>query len=129
VRGRLTGEGPEYAGGIGESDLAMPDDEALFVRAVLLASYITGRPIELRKVNPAYTSQGVHRTCPVNPPGRIVRSPGQWDYATCSGCHQRVNTHREAAGQIREAGVALAPLPEALAHWSLSACPAAPLSS
>jgi hypothetical protein len=116
-------------GALAKAILAMPDDEELFARAVLLASYITGRPIELRKANPAYTSQGVHRTCPINPPGRIVRSPGQWDYATCSGCHQSVNTHREAAVQIREVGVALAPLHESLAHWSLFACPAAPLSS
>ncbi|MFQ5976592.1 MAG: hypothetical protein ACE5OZ_00505 [Candidatus Heimdallarchaeota archaeon] len=116
-------------GALAKAILAMPDQEALFPRAVLQASYIAGRAIELRKVNPAYTSQGVHHSCPVNPPGCIVRSSGQWDYATCSGCHQRVNTHREAAVQIREVGVALAPLHESLIHWSLSACPAAPLSS
>jgi hypothetical protein len=116
-------------GALAKAILAMPDQEALFPRAVLLASYIAGRSIELRKVNPAYTSQGVHHACPVSPPGRIVRFPGQWDYANCSGCHQRVNTHREAAIQIQELGVALAPLHESLVHWSLSACPAAPLSS
>ncbi|MHA2494667.1 MAG: hypothetical protein ACXAEI_04200 [Candidatus Hodarchaeales archaeon] len=116
-------------GALAKAILAMPDQEALYPRAVLLASYITGRPIELREVNPAYTSQGVHRACSGTPPGRIVRQPGQWDYAECSRCHQRVNTHREAAAHIRELGVALAPLHDSLVHWSLSACPAAPLSS
>ncbi|MHA2273053.1 MAG: hypothetical protein ACXACI_14405 [Candidatus Hodarchaeales archaeon] len=62
-------------GALAKAILAMPDQEALFPRAVLLASYIAGRSIELRKVNPAYTSQGVHHTCPVNPPGHIVRFP------------------------------------------------------
>ncbi|MFQ5976551.1 MAG: hypothetical protein ACE5OZ_00290 [Candidatus Heimdallarchaeota archaeon] len=116
-------------GALAKAILAMPDDEELLTRAVLLASYIAGRPIELRQVNPAYTSQGPHHNCSSTPPGRIVRSPGQWDYASCSSCHQRVNTHREAAVQIRELGVAIAPLPEFFHHWSLSACPAAPLSS
>ncbi|MFQ5977215.1 MAG: hypothetical protein ACE5OZ_03660 [Candidatus Heimdallarchaeota archaeon] len=116
-------------GALAKAILAMPDDEESFARAVLLASYIAGRLIALRRVNPAYTSQGIHHTCSSNPPGRIVRSPGQWDYALCSGCHQRINTHREAAIQIRELGVALAPLRKSLVHWSLSACPAAPLSS
>jgi 2-oxo-4-hydroxy-4-carboxy--5-ureidoimidazoline (OHCU) decarboxylase len=116
-------------GALAKAILAMPDHEALYPRAVLLASYIAGRPIELRKVNPAYTSQGAHRTCSVIPPGRIVRQPGQWDYADCSSCHQRVNTHREAAVHIRELGLALAPLHDSSHHWSLSTCPAAPLSS
>jgi 2-oxo-4-hydroxy-4-carboxy--5-ureidoimidazoline (OHCU) decarboxylase len=116
-------------GALAKVILAMPDQEELYTRAVLLASYIAGCPIELRKVNPAYTSQGVHRACSVNPPGRIIRRPRQWDYAECSRCHQQVNTHREAADHIRELGLALAPLHDSLVHWSLSACPAAPLSS
>ncbi|MFQ5977222.1 MAG: hypothetical protein ACE5OZ_03695 [Candidatus Heimdallarchaeota archaeon] len=116
-------------GALAKAILAMPDQEELYPRAVLLASYIAGQPIALRKVNPAYTSQGVHRACSATPPGRIVRQPDKWDYAECSSCHQRVNTHREAAGHIRELGVALAPLHDSLVHWLLSACPAAPLSS
>ncbi|MFQ5976928.1 MAG: hypothetical protein ACE5OZ_02205 [Candidatus Heimdallarchaeota archaeon] len=116
-------------GALAKAILAMPDDEALYPRAVLQASYIAGRPIELRKVNPAYTSQGVHHTCSVQPPGRIVRQPAQWDYADCSQCHQRVNTHHEAAVRIRDLGLELGPLHDSLQHWSLSACPAAPLSS
>ncbi|MFQ5979051.1 MAG: hypothetical protein ACE5OZ_13070 [Candidatus Heimdallarchaeota archaeon] len=116
-------------GALAKAILAMPDQEDLFPRAVLLASYIIGRPIKLRKVNPAYTSQGAHRACSVTPPGRIVRPAGQWDYAECSRCHQRVNTHREAAVHVRELGLALAPLHDSFHHWSLSACPAAPFSS
>ena len=64
-------------GALAKAILAMPDQETLYPRAVLLASYITGRPIALRKVNPAYTSQGIHRDCSGIPPGRIVRHPGQ----------------------------------------------------
>jgi hypothetical protein len=116
-------------GALAKAILAMPDQEALYPRAVLLASYIAGRPIELRKVNPAYTSQGVHHACSDTPPGSIVRQSGQWDYAQCSSCHQRVNTHHEAALHIRDLGLALAPLSDSSVPWSLSACPAAPLSS
>ncbi|MFQ5976812.1 MAG: hypothetical protein ACE5OZ_01620 [Candidatus Heimdallarchaeota archaeon] len=116
-------------GALAKAILAMPDQDELFARAVLLASYVGGRPLTLRKINPAYTSQGSHLTCSDNPRGCIVRQPDQWDYAHCSSCHQRVNTHRDAAVHIRELGLALAPLPDSLHHWSLSACPAAPLSS
>ncbi len=115
-------------GALAKAALAMPDEEALYSRAVLLASYITARPITLQKVNPVYTSQGQHSSCPMSPPGRLVRQDGTWDYARCSACQQLVNTHHEAACHIRDLGMALCDFPIYLLPWPLSAYLAAPSS-
>ncbi len=115
-------------GALAKAVLAMPDEEDLYMRAVLLASYITARPITLRKVNPAYTSQGTHLSCSVSPPGRLIRHEGTWDYARCSVCQHLVNTHQEAAHHIRELGIAMGDFPIYLIPSPLFAYLAAPLS-
>jgi hypothetical protein len=72
--------------------LSMPDEQVLYNKACVIATTITGRRVQLRAVNPAYTSIK-HNLCG----GTLNRSNGSYHTATCTKCSNRVNTHLNAA--------------------------------
>ncbi|MFX0182842.1 MAG: hypothetical protein ACFE95_07150 [Candidatus Hodarchaeota archaeon] len=106
--------------------LSMPDDIDLYERSILLVFYLTGAVVTLRRVDPRYTSQGVHVGCPVAPIGQVLRSRNNYDNALCSTCGSSVNTHLNAACLIRDKGLSLPITPPSP---SLSALPAITSSS
>lgn len=94
-------------GSLAKAILSMPDEFDLYERAVLLVFWMTGAIVDLRRVDPRYTSQGVHVCCPVVPAGKVLRSRGAYDIAPCSACGAAVNTHQNAACLIRDKGLLL----------------------
>ncbi|MFX0183490.1 MAG: hypothetical protein ACFE95_10455 [Candidatus Hodarchaeota archaeon] len=89
-------------GALAKSILNMPDELDLYERAILLVFYLTGKPVILQRVDPRYTSQGLHVDCPVEPAGRLLRSSDNYDIAPCSACGSFINTHYNAACLIRD---------------------------
>jgi hypothetical protein len=75
--------------------LSMPDEQVLYNKACVIATTITGRRVQLRAVNPAYTSIK-HNLCG----GTLNRSNGSYHTATCTKCSNRVNTHLNAACNV-----------------------------
>jgi hypothetical protein len=77
----------------------MPDEVNIFEQAVILASTYRGVEIRLTQVNP-YGTSSTNYVCS----RKMLRGPGQWDYAKCSLCGIEVNTHLNAAKFIRDSG-------------------------
>ncbi len=77
----------------------MPDDLDIFEKAVLIASKISGRQIKLIQINPSSTSI-YHYKCK----GRLSREQYHYDNALCTKCGNIINTHFNAAQNIRDKG-------------------------
>lgn len=77
----------------------MPDEMNLFEKAVNLASSLLGYEVLLKKVDPRNTSK-FHNGCG----GTIQRSPKSYDISQCKKCGKTVNTHLNAAKNIRDKG-------------------------
>lgn len=84
-------------GALAKAIASMPDDNAIYVNAVLRAEFFSNKTIFLETVDPAYTSNGIHIGCSSNPAGKLKRTPKHYDNAPCSHCSQFINTHVNAA--------------------------------
>ncbi|MHA1690460.1 MAG: zinc ribbon domain-containing protein, partial [Candidatus Heimdallarchaeaceae archaeon] len=98
----------------------MPDEMNLFEKAVNLASSLLGYEVLLKKVDPRNTSR-FHNDCG----GTIQRSPKSYDIAQCKKCGKTVNTHLNAAKNIRDKGeknsnLTIAPFPHTRGMDSIS---------
>ena len=78
----------------------MPDDKKIFTKAVLLASYYLGYDVKILSVNPRGTSK-YHNSCG----GKLNRGTYAYDFAFCQKCGLEVNTHINAAKNIRDKGM------------------------
>ena len=92
-------------GPLAKAILNMPDNVDLYERSVLLVQFLSGQVVDLRRIHPAYTSQGPHVGCSASTPGSLVRSYNSYDRVTCPACGQLVNTHHNAACLIRDRGL------------------------
>ncbi len=86
-------------GALAKAIYNMPDEMNLFEKAVSLASSLLGYEVQLKKVDPRNTSR-FHNGCG----GTIQRSPKSYDIAQCKKCGKTVNTHINAAKNIRDKG-------------------------
>ena len=86
-------------GALAKAIYNMPDEMNLFEKAVSLASSLLGYEVLLKKVDPRNTSS-FHNGCG----GTIQRSPKSYDIAQCKKCGKTVNTHINAAKNIRDKG-------------------------
>ena len=77
----------------------MPDDSNIFEKAVFLASSVLNYGVKLVLVDPRKTST-YHNGCK----GIIHRTRGSYDIAKCKKCGKLVNTHTNAAKNIRDIG-------------------------
>jgi len=82
-------------GALAKAIYNMPDSLYIYKKAVWLASLELGYDVKLQVVDPYYTSSR-HYGCG----GTISRRKGQHDFAPCSKCGQKVNTHSNAALNI-----------------------------
>lgn len=78
----------------------MPDDEDIFEKAVLLASSILKYDVSLVSVDPRRTSS-IHNSCG----GSLKRTTKSYDIVKCNKCSKQVNTHTNAALNIRDRGI------------------------
>ena len=84
----------------------MPDELALYIRAVLVAQCCTTKKLSLLPIDPAFTSQSEHIGCSTMPAGKPIRTPNHYDIAPCSTCGTLVNTHTLAAQHVAIRGLA-----------------------
>ena len=77
----------------------MPDDKNIIDKAIILASHILGYQVHLIRVDARKTST-LHNRCG----GVIQRSSKTYDYANCKKCNKLVNTHINAAKNIKDKG-------------------------
>ncbi len=92
-------------GALAKAILSMPDEPDLVERACFVSEHNTKQAIKLISVDPRNTSKGKHIGCSKNPPGTISRTSQSYDYANCSGCNNRLNTHIHAAKVIKRRGL------------------------
>lgn len=88
-------------GALAKAILNMPDNLDIFEQAVFLAATATGSEIDLKPINP-YRTSSVHYNCR----GKLLRGATTWDEAVCGKCGTDVNTHYNAALNIKAGGVA-----------------------
>ncbi|MBY9001630.1 MAG: transposase [Candidatus Heimdallarchaeota archaeon] len=86
-------------GALAKAIYNMPDEINLFEKAVGLASSLLGYEVKLMKVDPRNTSR-FHNGCG----GTIQRSTKSYDIAQCKKCGKTVNTHINAARNIKDKG-------------------------
>ena len=79
-------------GALAKAIEGMADDTSLYAREVLAVRKFTGRDVKLQKVS-AYNSSRIHVDCG----GTLRRDKDNYDIAPCSGCGEKVNTHKNAA--------------------------------
>ncbi|RMG28903.1 MAG: hypothetical protein D6732_18030 [Methanobacteriota archaeon] len=79
-------------GSLAKAITTMPQKEELIAKALAICRKL-GHAVEHRIVNPRHVNFKVHFGCG----GRLDRGPGQWDYAPCKRCGEKVNTHQNAA--------------------------------
>ncbi len=86
-------------GSLGKAFYSMPDECDIFEKAVLIASKLSGKVIRLIRVHPKGTSS-YHYQCR----GILEKEHYHHDHALCKKCGTYVNTHSNAAKNIREKG-------------------------
>ncbi len=86
-------------GALAKAIYNMPDETNLFEKAVNLASHVLKAKVKLIQVDPRNTSK-FHNGCG----GTIQRSTKSYDIAQCKKCGKTVNTHINAARNIRDKG-------------------------
>ena len=86
-------------GALAKAIYSMPDDKNIIDKAILLASHILGYQVQLIRVDARKTST-LHNKCG----GLLQRSNKAYDYANCKRCNKLVNTHTNAAKNIRDKG-------------------------
>ena len=86
-------------GALAKAIYNMPDDSNIFEKAVFLASSVLNYGVKLVLVDPRKTST-YHNGCK----GIIHRTRGSYDIAKCKKCGKLVNTHTNAAKNIRDIG-------------------------
>ncbi len=86
-------------GALAKAIYNMPDNQEIFEKAVLLASSILGYKVKLVYVNPRGTSTK-HNGCG----GKVERKIGSYDIAKCKKCGKMVNTHINAAKNVKDKG-------------------------
>ena len=101
---RLTADATGTKGALAKAIYTMPDSLFIYKKAVWLASLELGYDVELKVVNPQYTST-LHHGCG----GVIARVKGQYDFAPCKKCSKKVNTHFNAAHNISSLSGTLLP--------------------
>ena len=79
---------------------SFPDEINIYKKATSLASYFLGYKVQLIPVNPSNTSK-YHYNCG----GRIERTNRFYDNAKCEKCNEMVNTHINAARNIKDKGI------------------------
>ncbi|MHA1347725.1 MAG: hypothetical protein ACTSO3_15100, partial [Candidatus Heimdallarchaeaceae archaeon] len=92
---QLTVDPSGTKGALAKAIYTMPDSLFIYKKAVWLASQELGYQVQLESVSSYHTST-VHYGCG----GTLVRNQGQYDYAPCKKCGQKVNTHTNAAHNI-----------------------------
>ncbi|OLS16630.1 MAG: hypothetical protein HeimC3_52750 [Candidatus Heimdallarchaeota archaeon LC_3] len=88
-------------GALAKTTLSMPDEPDLVEKACFVSEHNTRRFIKLIPVDPRNTSKEKHIRCSKNLSGTISRTSQSHDYANCSGCDDRLNTHVHAAKVIK----------------------------
>ncbi len=86
-------------GALGKAFYSMPDEIDIFEKAILIATKISGRIIRLIKVPPQGTST-YHFQCR----GILDRTNHYYDKALCKKCGDYVDTHHNAARNIKDKG-------------------------
>jgi hypothetical protein len=82
-------------GALAKAIYTMPDNLYIYKKAVWLASLELGYDITLESVPPYHTSSK-HYGCG----GKIARDKDHYDFAPCTKCGQKVNTHANASLNI-----------------------------
>ena len=91
-------------GALAKAILSLPDEPELTAIATMTANWITGRSLNLERVNPHYTSQALHLDCTTDPAGRIQRVSNNSELGKCSSCQLTIPIHNHAARVIRNRG-------------------------
>lgn len=86
-------------GALAKAITTMPDDDNLYIHAVKTAEHLLKYTVGLISVDPRGTSS-THYICG----GSIKRIKENWDIGKCIKCEILVNSHKNAAYNVREEG-------------------------
>ncbi len=87
-------------GALAKAIYSMPDDENIFEKAISIASLILKYNVSLISIDPRRTSS-LHNNCG----GILKRTSKSYDIVKCNKCSKQVNTHTNAALNIRDKGM------------------------